>query len=53
MKVIVVTLPKLGWDCIIGVYSMEVLTYEELCNTFPDEDYVFHERTVEWDLENI
>lgn len=53
MKVIVVTQPKLGWDNIIGIFSSEMVSYEELNNMLPDEDYVFHELEVQYTLEEL
>ena len=45
-EVWVVIMPKLGWDCIVGVYSC---TYplERLKKAFPSADYEFERRVIE------
>jgi len=51
-EVYVVTMPELGWDCIIGVFDPESVSKESLEEVFdPDLGYVVHyPRSVEKDL---
>jgi len=40
----------LGWDNIVGVFSKEKITLEELQNEFPKGEYHIFSRNVEHDL---
>ena len=43
-KVIVVTNPELGWDCVVGVYTSE----EDARNEYDEDDgYFFHHARVD------
>ena len=41
-EVYVVTMPELGWDCVVGVFGADFVTVETLQKTFPDNQYVIH-----------
>jgi hypothetical protein len=45
MKVYVVTGLEMGWDCVVGVYTN--ISFRELEQQFPEEDYVITLMTVE------
>ena len=58
MKVYVVTGLELGWDCVVGVFTVENITeYEQLRKAYPHEvkfedgsttlGYHIHEQTVQ------
>ena len=52
IKVYIVTNVEFGWDCIVGVFSTDHVTYEELETRYPNEQgYVLFERTVENEIE--
>ncbi len=49
MQVYVVTMPELGWDCVVGVYDYDSVAYEDLRNIFGEDQYVIHEpRDIEY-----
>ncbi len=49
MGVYVVTCPKMGWDCFIGVYSMKV-SLIELKEEFPSPEYVINSSNIEEEI---
>lgn len=50
-KVYVVVNLELGWDNIVGVFSWDKFTKEELLERFPrDDKYVIFEKCVDEDL---
>lgn len=50
-KVYVVVNLELGWDNVVGVFSWDKFTEEELSECFPsDDDYVIFEKVVDEDL---
>lgn len=40
--VYVVTMPELGWDCVVGVFNSDSVSEETLKNTFPEHQYIIH-----------
>lgn len=42
--VYVVTMPELGWDCVVGVFNSDSVSAETLENTFPEDQYIIHGR---------
>ena len=46
-RVIVVTNPELGWDCVVGVYTSEEEIDEEFTE---DEGYVYHYKSLYVDI---
>lgn len=48
--VYVVTMPELGWDCVVGVFNSDFVTIESLEKAFPEGQFVIHERSVEKDV---
>ncbi len=52
MEVYIITMPELGWDCVVGIYDCSSVAYEELRNRFPEDQYVIHEgRYVQSEIE--
>lgn len=49
-KVIVVTRPDLGWDCVVAVFSG--LSVQEIRDQFPSTEYVLTQVEVETSLDN-
>ena len=48
MTVYVVTGVHLGWDCIVGVFTVDTKEeYDRLYDTYPEDEYVISERRVE------
>lgn len=47
MRVYVVTGLNLGWDCVVGVYSCDEVSLEQLQNEWPVEDFIIIRREVE------
>jgi len=47
--VYVVTGLELGWDCVVGVFKD--VNPDELLKRFPEGQYVIHEKTVEFNLD--
>lgn len=47
MTVYIVTMPMLGWDCVVGVFDPEHVTKEQLEDEYPGDDYVIVDHTVE------
>lgn len=41
-EVYVVTMPELGWDCVVGVFNADSVSVETLEKTFPESQYVIH-----------
>lgn len=48
-EVYVVTMPELGWDCVIGVFNADSVSREKLEEVFPEGIYVVHDTIVKKD----
>ena len=46
-KVFVVTGTELGWDCLVGVYDAEIVSYSQLEKRYPSTEYVISDTTIE------
>lgn len=50
-SVYVVTMPELGWDCVIGVFDSNLVTQEELEQQYTDDQYVIHQQYLQTSIE--
>lgn len=41
-EVYVVTMPELGWDCVVGVFNADSVSQAKLEEVFNSEEYVIH-----------
>lgn len=41
-EVYVVTMPELGWDCVVGVFDADSVSLKSLEEVFPEGEYVIH-----------
>lgn len=44
--VYVVTMPELGWDCVVGVFDSDKVSEDELLKEYPEDQYVIHDQSV-------
>ena len=50
-SVYVVTMPELGWDCVVGVYSCDEVTKESLCQEYPYPEYIIDDQPIQVEVE--
>lgn len=44
---------ELGWDCVVGLFSPQHITEEELLERFPKDSYVIQEWAISRDLSDF